>query len=197
MESFLNELWAMSWIQWLSFIFSLIYIALAVRNKAVCFVFGLLASVLWAWESYFVFELKFDALLQVFYAFMSVLGLFMWFKGGENNEKLPISSKSYRFHIISILLIFLFAIGLSVFSNPLLQGKMPFLDAFTTVGSVFATILLVKRVLENWIYYIVFDILYLYIYGKSGAWLFVAMMVIYTVMAIIGYRQWSKEKGII
>ena len=57
-------------------ILSIIYIVLAVRNKSLCFVFGLLASLVWGYVSFYNYNLLFDALLQVFYVGMSICLLY-------------------------------------------------------------------------------------------------------------------------
>ena len=87
MEAFLAEFYAISVYQWLATLFSLIYIYFAVRNESICFVFGLLSAVFWAYESYFLLNLKFDSFLQVFYMIMSVYGLYSWKRGGTGNSE--------------------------------------------------------------------------------------------------------------
>ena len=56
-----------------------------------------------------------------------------------------------------------------------------------------ATYYLVKRKIECWIYFIIADAIYIYIYWAQGAKLFAGMMVVYTVMAAVGYWQWAKD----
>ena len=50
----------------------------ATQNKAICFVFGLMASGLWAYHDFVNLNLKFDGFLQVFYVGMSIWGLYNW-----------------------------------------------------------------------------------------------------------------------
>ncbi len=135
--------------------------------------------------------LKFDAALQIFYVFISFLGIYRWKYGGENKEELPISDYSLKQHalIVSLgLLCSMFLIYLSQFIDFI---NLPILDATTTVFLIIGTILLIERKLSSWIYLVVADIAYIYIYGVSGLWLFVGIMIIYIVFGINGYRSWK------
>ena len=66
-------------------------------------------------------------------------------------------------------------------------------DAFTTSFSVLATIMLVRRQLENWFYWFFIDLAYAGLYYSRGAVLFALLMVIYTVIVIYAYRTWKRQ----
>jgi nicotinamide mononucleotide transporter len=53
--------------------------------------------------------------------------------------------------------------------------------------------MLTKKVLENWLYWIVIDAISIYIYIHKGFYLTAILFLIYTLLAIIAYRQWKKE----
>jgi nicotinamide mononucleotide transporter PnuC len=130
----------------------------------------------------------------LFYVLISVFGLYRWQKGGTNNHELPISEYSLvsHFYIIGIgLLISAFLIYLSKFVEFI---NLPILDATTTVFLIIGTILLVERKLSSWIYLVLADIAYIYIYGVSGLWLFVIVMIFYIVFGIAGYLKWKSIK---
>ncbi len=151
----------------------------------------MIGSALWAVASYSA-HLFFDTGLQVFYIGMSAYGIYNWNKGSQNEKELPISTYSLYVHVRIVL------VGLSVsgFLIYLSQNssiiQLPILDAITTVFLVIGTILLVQRKLFSWLYLVAADVVYLYIYGQSGLWLFVGVMVIYIVFGIVGYRAWNK-----
>jgi nicotinamide mononucleotide transporter len=66
-------------------------------------------------------------------------------------------------------------------------------DALTTAFSIATTFLLVWRRLENWLYWIVIDAVYVWIYLNTGAVLFALMMVINIGMAVYGYLNWRRR----
>ena len=69
---------------------------------------------------------------------------------------------------------------------------MPLLDSFTTVFSVFATIMVVKKVLENWLYFIAVDIASIYLYYSRDLDQTAILFMVYTLIAIFGYFNWIK-----
>ena len=78
----------MSTLEIISTVLSLIYIVLAVNNKSICFVFGLVASLFWGYVSMFSYNLLFDAILQIFYMGMSLYGLYLWrSRSGEDKAE--------------------------------------------------------------------------------------------------------------
>ncbi len=188
-----QQLLDLSFYQWSALVFGLIYIYFAVHNRSICFIFGLISSAFWAYESYFILNLQFDAFLQLFYVLMSIWGLIAWWSGQESKE-LPISSVPFEIHALLVLLCISSGIALAYIGERYLGTNMAFLDAFTTGLLIVATILLVRRIIENWLYFIIADLIYLYIYGKSGAYLFVFIMIVYTIMAILGFKKWQAIK---
>src|SRR5690606_23783949 len=66
----------------------------------------------------------------------------------------------------------------------------PYLDSFTTWGSVLTTFLVVKKVLENWLYWIVIDSLSIYLYIDRGLYLTAGLFAAYLVIVVFGYFSW-------
>ena len=185
----------MGYAEWGATIFSLIYLYYAIKNKPICFIYGIIGSGIWAFVSYGGHYI-FDAALQVFYIIMSIIGFYRWKFGGTNRSALPITEYKPLSHIYII-------IGGSIISYLLYWSSQfidlidqPLLDAFTTVFLVTGTILLIERKLSSWIYLVIADIGCIYMYSLKGWWLFVGVMVVYIVFGIVGYMKWKKEKGI-
>ncbi|HMQ05811.1 MAG TPA: nicotinamide riboside transporter PnuC [Saprospiraceae bacterium] len=182
----------MSWNEVIIVVLSIFYIYFAIRNQPVCFVFGAIASSIWAYYTYFHLLLFFDALLQVFYVIMSFLGIFQWIRGGKGGKQRHISTLSIHQHIGCIvigIIISLFFAGIVVHILPV---RMPYLDALTTAFSIMATLMLVYRKIDNWMYFVAVNTGYVYIYVHSQSLVLALIMVVYLTMAVIGYYQWKK-----
>lgn len=191
MDAFIAEFYAISVYQWLATVFSLVYIFYAVKNHSICFVFGLLSAVFWAYESYFLLHLKFDSFLQVFYIAMSIYGLYVWMRGGEGRSERAISFFGLKPNASIVLLGLGLSYALYTWTQGVFDTDKAFIDLLTTVFSVIATFLLIHRYIDNWIYWVVIDLVYVYLYWGQGGYLFSMIMVIYTIMAIIGYKNWK------
>ncbi len=192
MSEFITQLQSTSLLEWMASLFALIYIYLAYKNLPLCFVFGLLSSVLWAYYSYQILNLKFDGSLQVFYGLMSFYGLYIWKYGGDNNSTKPISYLSLKQNLIWIFGGFIVVLLIYLWAERFIESSRTFLDIFTTVYSIIGTFLLVYRKIENWIIFIIADLLYIYIYYSQGAYVFVMMMMIYILIAIPSWFNWKR-----
>ncbi len=172
-------------------VFSIVYILLAVRNNPLCFLFGCIGSGIWAYHSYVNLNLAFDSFLQLFYVLMSFLGIYNWIKGGSTGSGLPVTRLSLSLHAILIFTGVVLAIVLARLASLIMELTLPYLDALTTSFSIIATFLLVYRKIDNWLYFIVVNILYLYIYAHSHSYLLMGIMSMYTILAVVGYKQWK------
>ena len=181
----------MSTIEILAAGLSVVYVLLAIRNKPICFVFGLLGSLLWAYSSYTLYNLKWDAFLNVFYALMSVYGLWVW-TGGSSKVALPIQRLSFNKHLSTLFLGGVATLLMAYIGQEYINSNYAFLDALTTILSIIGTIFISQRYLSSWAYLLLADLIYIYIYFASGASIFMWMMVFYSFMAILGLIQWNK-----
>jgi nicotinamide mononucleotide transporter len=50
-----------------------------------------------------------------------------------------------------------------------------------------------KKILENWIYWLVVDSVSAYLYGARGLYLYALLYVFYLVLVVIGYRRWLED----
>ena len=179
-------------ISWIATLLALVYLYFAIKNKAVCFIFGALSAIFWAYESYFTYHLVFDAGLQAFYFLMSLWGIYEWKYGGSDRGEKPIQKYKWWLHLEVLIVVSILGYALSLSAPYLGSAQMPLLDALTTVWLMAGTLLLVKRELYSWLHLVIADIVYIYIYGMQGAWLFMGLMVLYVVFGLIGYVSWKK-----
>ncbi len=177
----------------LALLFSLLYIVFAVKNSKWCFPFAFVGSLIWAFADFSIYNLKFDGGLQIFYAIMAIIG---WLKWGSADTNTKANQQIQSIPLVKNIIII--AVGLSStfflveLLNHFTSTNLPFLDAGTTVFSVFATFMLIYRKIDNWIYLLICDLLYIYIYYAQGAYFFVVVMVIYSILAVIGFYSWLK-----
>ena len=127
--------------------------------------------------------------------FLCIYGV-LWLVSMENSasNKLPFVvntwSKSRHFSAISLILIlsFISALLLQLFSD----AAFPFLDALVTWGAVVATYMVAKKLLENWIYWLVIDSISIVLFISRDLWPTAFLFSIYIVIIIIGYRSWRE-----
>lgn len=211
-----QQVLGLSWVDWVVTVTALVYVVLAARQNAWAWAWGIVSCGLWAYASYFFYNLQLDALLQIFYVVMGFIGLYKWKfgrrikdqetgRGGDlehgkhwNNETveqatLPITRLSFKQHffIISIGLVTTFLFG--YFFDIYTLAAATYLDAFVTMFSVITTFILVQKKLDNWAYWVVIDATSVYLFASRGAYLFTFIMIVYTIIAANAFLQWRKE----
>jgi nicotinamide mononucleotide transporter len=174
-----------------SVVTGLLYSILAVRRTRWCWVAGGISSgilVVLAWQA----KLPMQACLQGYYVGMAVYGFWHWSK--DEGAARAVTTWPLRAHLISWVAI----LALSVFSWRYLamgtQAAWPFLDSLTTWGSLLATWLTAQVKLENWLYWIVFDAIAVFLFVAQGLMFVALLMLIYLFIASFGFVSWSRSR---
>ncbi|MDC0201776.1 nicotinamide riboside transporter PnuC [Flavobacteriales bacterium] len=175
-------------IETLAVLFSIIYVVLAAKENIWCWVAAAISVSLYIYIC-FTAKLYPEAGLQIFYLLMAVFGYFMWNK--ENKEQIKEWSELRHLLIILIGSIATFFMGyyFSIYTD----SQMPIVDSFTTVFSIIATYMVTKKVLGNWLYWIVIDVVSVYLYFSRDLHLTSGLFLVYTIIAIFGYFLWIKR----
>lgn len=199
--SIFNQIFAaalgMGWLQWLATLFGIAYVVLAAKENVWCWPVGLVSVGL----AFFVYinpnvKLYSDAILQVFYAGMSVYGWWTWTRNGTENEMesnpVIISIWPWQKHLIALGSGIVLA-GLLGLMWSQLGAALPYIDAMTSAFSVIATFMVTRKILENWLYWIVIDTVCIFVYIHRELYLFAILFLIYAIVAVIGYFSWRRE----
>ena len=70
--------------------------------------------------------------------------------------------------------------------------QLAYLDAFTTIFAIIATFMVVKKRLENWLIWIVVDLVASGMYFYKELYFTALLFFTYTIIAIVGYFKWKK-----
>lgn len=182
-----------NWIELLGSALSIIYLYLSIKQKVSLWIFGFLCSSLYV---VVFFQSKFyaDMSLQFYYLGVSVFGWISWKAGKpENRKELPVKRTTPLsgaiILVIALVLYFLYYFILSEYTD----SPLPKADAFTTALSIVATWMLARKMIEHWWLWIIVDSVSAGLYFYKALYPTAILFVIYTVMAVIGYRQWKKS----
>lgn len=168
------------------------------KGKISSYIFGMVNTLLYAYIAYGVQYYGEVMLNLLYYVPTNVLGFILW-KTNMNQENAEVVKK--RMSVKTQVLVALgTALGVFLYGLVLkkLGGNMPFVDSMSTVLSVVAQILCVKRYMEQWIIWIVVDVVTIIMWavvfaqgGESIATL--VMWSVYLINAIIMFVKWFKE----
>lgn len=173
-------------------VLALAYLVLAVRRS------------LWCWPCAFVSSLLYlavmaraglymQAALQAFYVVMAVYGYLAWRRGRGDDGEIAIERWPLRAHAVAVIgVVVVSAVSAAVLSL-LPAARSPFLDAFVTWGSVLSTVMVARRLVENWLYWFVVDGAAAWVYFHEGLAATGLLFVIYVVVVVRGYVVWRRE----
>lgn len=172
-------------------VLALAYLMLAVKRSLWCWFCGLASSAIYV-ALMIDRRLYMEAALNVFYVAMAVYGYIQWRKGLDTAGEVAITQWKLSTHVAAVSGVLL----LTVVNGWLLTGTnaaYPYVDAFITWGSVLTTWMVARRVIENWLYWIVVDGIAAYIYFLRGLVATGILFIVYICIVVHGYRIWLRE----
>lgn len=171
-------------------IFAITYLILAVRQNILCWYAAFLSTAIYTFL-YWDVSLYMESILNVYYLLMAIYGWKNW-----NNKKdqidLPIMEWSINKHFISILIILFFTLVSGFLLNNT-EAARPYLDSFTTWGSVFTTYMVTQKILSNWLYWFVINGVGIFLNIDKELYLTALLLLSYQVISILGFINWRKS----
>ncbi|MDF3077749.1 MAG: nicotinamide mononucleotide transporter [Sphingobacteriaceae bacterium] len=189
-QPIVEQLKQTSWLEWLGTItgFACVYLAAKqhILNWPVSIVSIIASAVV-----YYNSKLYGDAVLQGYFLFTAVYGWYYWIKRKQEDEK-PIVSLNKTEFALAIGSIAVLSILLGLFLDHFTPTNVPYADGFCTAMSFVAQYLMTRKVLQNWILWIVVDICYVPLLVYKELMSFALLYMLFVALAIIGYIDWKK-----
>jgi nicotinamide mononucleotide transporter len=182
-----------NWIELVGAALSFIYLYYSIRQKIGLWVFGFLSSALYV-VVFFQSKLYADMTLQFYYLGVSIYGWINWKKQAyEEGVELKIQVlKQSDILTLTLSAIIIFA-GYYWVLIRFTDAQVPLGDTFITALSIVGTWMLAKKLLENWLVWILANGLSIGLFLYKGLYPTVLLSVVYTVMSVIGYWEWRKK----
>jgi nicotinamide mononucleotide transporter len=181
------------YIEYLAVALGVVYVVLATRSISWCWPAGILSSALYIYIN-ITHQLFQDAILQTYYVVAGFYGWWLWRKAGKTSEEGTTEITSYNLmqnlKLIAggALLVPIFGF---VFSK--LGNSLSYFDSAVTIFSFIATWLTAKRIIENWLFWIVIDLVAATMYYIKHLELTAGLYLFFAAIAIYGYLQWRKQ----
>ncbi|MAD90645.1 MAG: nicotinamide riboside transporter PnuC [Pseudomonadota bacterium] len=182
---------AMSGWEYIAVLLSLAYVLLAVKESQWCWPAAFISTFIYT-VMYWNGALLMESALNVYYMIMAVIGWRMW-QQGQLKVVAPIVSWSLSRHMLIIGATTLISIIMGFVMDNYTHAELAYLDSFTTCFAVMTTYLVAKKVLENWLYWIIIDAASMYLYFVKGYYPTFVLFIFYTFMACWGYKRWYEE----
>ncbi len=136
-----------------------------------------------------------DMMINAYYFIMSIFGWYIWTRKVDDTHETPITSWTNKEKQISVgiavaSMVFV-AIIYEVFDK--WSGWVSYIDILTTAIFFVGMWLMAKRKVENWIFWIIGDIISVPLYFYKGFTFTSLQYLGFTILAIYGYLAWKKH----
>ncbi|MBT4709611.1 MAG: nicotinamide mononucleotide transporter [Flavobacteriaceae bacterium] len=173
-------------------VFGLLSVWFSKNNNILVFPTGMISTSIFVYLLY-KWILLGDMMINGYYFIISIYGWYIWTRK-QNNVVTPISTLNYNEKKISIF-IFVFSI-IFVYLVYVYFDKWDsftaYIDNFTTAIFFVGMWLMAKRKIENWIFWIIGDVISIPLYFYKGLTFTSLQYLIFTFIAIAGYYSWKK-----
>lgn len=175
-----------------------LYVILAVRENPWCWpasIVGVTCYIIVMYQKQVYLEVG----LNFYYLAISMFGIWYWMRGGREGKSLAISLTPQTEWIVLgvVAVVTTIGLGLLIDNLPEVLGLVPtdvaWIDSITTVLSLVATYLLVRKRLENWLVWIVADAIYIPLMIYKEAYFFAGLYGFFLVACIFGIITWRKH----
>jgi nicotinamide mononucleotide transporter len=189
----MNDWISTNYIELLGVVLSILYLWLSIRQNILLWPLGILSAFMYI---IVFFQSKFyaDMGLNVYYFFISIYGWIYWSAAKrEKKSGLPVSNVGLIRGSILLMIILLLFLILGYVLDHFTDSPIPYWDALTTAGSIVATWMLTRKIIEHWIIWVFVDIISLGLYVYRGLYPTAILFTLYTIMAVIGYYSWKRS----
>ena len=167
------------------------YLLFAMRENSLCWYCAFISTGIYIWIFGDV-SLYMESALNAYYMVMAVYGWYQWQRGGNSSEGIKLSGWGIKNHLSAIGLVLVLSAVSGYLLSQNTDARLPYIDSFTTWGSVITTYMVARKVIENWLYWIVIDSVSIFLYIDRELYQTAGLFALYLVLAVIGYLAWRK-----
>ncbi len=181
----------MNWIEVVAVAFGLLAVWLQTREHitswpAAIVNVGLFFYIFWQSKLYA------DAVLQLVYLALSVYGWWAWLYGGAQRSTLQISRATRRHWIVGVPAALVGGTILGAILDRYTDSPIPYIDSLLTSTSLLAQWMITRKILENWLIWIVADVIYVPMLVARGLPVSAVQYLVFLLLAVMGYYQWKR-----
>lgn len=182
----------MTWLEGVAVFFGIASVFYSMKENIWVFPTGIISTLIYVYICLKV-GLYADMGINAYYFAMSIYGWYVWAKPTQKGFTLPVTwlNKKQTWGVI-----FLFLCSYGILASTLIQftdSNVPYWDSFTTSSAFVGMYLMAKKKVENWIAWIITDLVSVPLYLYKGLMLTSFQFLFFTVLAILGLLVWIKS----
>ncbi|NJY61187.1 nicotinamide mononucleotide transporter [Salinimicrobium sp. CDJ15-81-2] len=144
---------------------------------------------LWQWE------LLGDMMINFYYSTMSIYGWYVWTRKVDAVHFIPITKTTQKEHFWSLIIFvatMAFTFGVYEYFDKW-NNWTAYVDTVTTAIFFVGMWLMARKKLENWIYWIIGDVISVPLYFYKGLTFTSLQYLLFTIIAVYGYKTWKRS----
>jgi nicotinamide mononucleotide transporter len=188
----------MNWLELIAVILGILSVWYARKEKILVFPFGIANVSIYIYIC-FIAKLFANAGINIVYLISNIFGWYMW-SGKSDNQRLEISKNTIKQNVISwfsVVLIYIIVFFTLRWVNrdniEYMESYLPWIDSFNTAFFLVATILMAVKKIENWLFWIIGDIISIPIFASQGLFFTSIQYTVFLILAILGWKEWRQK----
>jgi len=191
-DLFLQNIYQTTLIEVIAVVFGLLSVWYSMKVNILVYPTGIVSVLIYVYICY-IAGLYADMGINAVYFVMSVYGWYNWTRPQNDKSILSVTYANKKQNLIAlaatIISFFLIRFILVAYTD----SNVPEIDAFTTAVFLIGMWLMATKKVENWIYWIIGDIVSIPLYFYKGLVFTSFQYSVFLILAIIGYSTWRKE----
>lgn len=134
-----------------------------------------------------------DAAMQLYYVAAGIYGLMVWRRAPKRQDDGKIKHTPTRYIVPLVAVYVALHVLLYVLLTEFTDSRVPLFDSMSTALSIVAMWMLSRKLVEQWLVWLVVDMISVGLYLYKGIPLTAGLYTIYCILAVAGYLRWRKQ----
>lgn len=136
-----------------------------------------------------------DAAMQLYYVAAGIYGLAVWKRKPKTKSEGRIRHTPLGWIVPLVAVYAVLHIALYFILTEFTDSRVPFFDSMSTALSIVAMWMLSRKLVEQWLVWLVVDLISVGLYLYKGIPLTAGLYIVYCILAVAGYMRWRREVG--
>jgi len=192
LDGFREGLAAITWLEGVAVVFGIASVFYSMREHIWVYPTGIISTLIYVWIC-FQYKLYADMGINAYYFGMSIFGWYVWTHPKAGEKVLPVTWLKPSGWLVSIGIFLISYLILYIVLSRFTDSDVPYWDSFTTASAFVGMWLMAKKKVENWIAWIITDLVSVPLYFYKGLILTSFQFLFFTVLATLGLIAWIKS----
>jgi nicotinamide mononucleotide transporter len=192
LDVFYQNILNTTWLEAVAVFFGLLSVWYAKKENILVFPTGIISVLIYVYITLYA-GLYADMGINAFYFAMSIYGWYKWTRKDAANRIILIGKNTLKLHFISIIATVVFFFIFKYVLTNFTDSTVPVWDSATTAIFLVGMWLMALKKIENWIFWIIGDLVSIPLYFHKGLLLTSFQFLVFLILAVSGYMEWRKK----